>query len=230
MAEYRQLRFAAPPGATDILLVRHGESEALVDGRPFPLLDGQGDPALAPEGRDHARLVGQRLAAEDIDQIYVTSLRRTAQTATPLAAVLGIEPVIEPDLREVYLGEWEGGLLRKKLVENGPLAQRVMAEQRWEIVPGAESAAAFSDRVRQAVQRIAVAHVDQRVVVFTHGGVIADILAQATGAQAFAFGGADNGSISQIVVAPGRWIVRRFNDIAHLEGGLTSEREAAPVT
>jgi probable phosphoglycerate mutase len=220
MAEYRQLRFTPPPGATGLLLVRHGESEPLVENRPFPLLDGQGDPALASEGQDQARRVGRRLSAEDVDQIYVSSLRRTAQTAAPLAAALGIEPIVEPELREVFLGEWEGGLLRKKLVENGPLAQRVMAEQRWEIVPGAESAAAFSDRLRRAVERIAAAHADQRVVVFTHGGVIADILAQATGAQPFAFGGADNGSISEVVVTPQRWIVRRFNDGAHLELSL----------
>jgi probable phosphoglycerate mutase len=58
---------------------------------------------------------------------------------------------------------------------------------------------------------------DQRVVVFAHGGVIGEVLAHATGSEPFTFAGADNGSVSQIVVTGQRWIVRRFNDTAHLE-------------
>jgi probable phosphoglycerate mutase len=130
----------------------------------------------------------------------------------------------------VFLGEWEGGLLRKMMVEQGPLARRVTAEQRWEIVPGAESAATFSGRVRRGLERIAAAHPDQRVALFTHGGVIGDALAQVTRSEPFAFTGADNGSISEIVVASPRWIVRRFNDTAHLEGGSTRRLGAPPGT
>ena len=52
------------------------------------LLDGQGDPALAPEGRVQAEKVCARLAHERIDAIYVTTLRRTAQTAERLALSL----------------------------------------------------------------------------------------------------------------------------------------------
>jgi probable phosphoglycerate mutase len=42
------------------------------------------------------------------------------------------------------------------------------------------------------------------------------LLAQASGARPFAFLNADNGSISKLVVAPERWVVRGFNDTAHL--------------
>src|SRR4051812_40308834 len=94
--EYRQMRFRRPPGSTELLLVRHGESEAMVPGRPFPLVDGHGDPELAPEGHDQAEQVAERLAGHPIDAIYVSTLRRTAQTAAPLAAKLGLEPVVEP--------------------------------------------------------------------------------------------------------------------------------------
>jgi 2,3-bisphosphoglycerate-dependent phosphoglycerate mutase len=215
--EFRQHRFQAPPGATEILLVRHGESEPAVEGRPFALVDGQGDPALSPEGRAQAERVGTRLAAQDIDAIYVTSLRRTAQSAEPLARALGLRCVVEPDLREVFVGEWEGGLLRKKVAERDPVALRLSEEQRWDVIPGAEPAEAFSRRVRQAVERIAAAHGDEQVAVFTHGGTIGELLAQATGSSPFAFTGSDNASISHLVVTPQRWIVRRFNDVAHLD-------------
>lgn len=198
--------------------MRHGESEPAVEGRPFPLVEGQGDPALAPAGRLQAQKVGERLARERIDALYVTSLRRTAQTAAPLALLLGREPVVEPDLREVFVGEWEGGLLRKKVLEGDPVALRMHREQRWDVIPGAEPAAVFAGRLGGAVERIAAAHPDQRVVVFTHGGTIGELLAQATGSDPFAFTGADNGSISELVITPDRWILRRFNDTAHLDG------------
>ena len=74
-------------------------------------------------------------------RIYVSTLQRTAQTAAPLVARTGMTPVVDPDLREVFLGEWEGGLLRQKATDNDPLFQRVMAEQRWDLIPGAESRA-----------------------------------------------------------------------------------------
>jgi len=172
--------------------------------------------------------VCDRLAREGVDAVYVTSLRRTVQTAAPLVRTLGMEVVVEPDLREVFLGEWEGGLLRKMMVEQGPLARRVVEEQRWEIVPGAESAATFSGRVRRGLEAVAAAHPDERVAVFTHGGVIGEVLAQVTGSAPFAFTGADNGSISEVVVDGPRWVVRRFNDTAHLDGGPTRRLGAAP--
>src|SRR5688572_7620320 len=113
--EYRQPRFAPPPGATELILVRHGESAPARLDTPFRLVDGHGDPELAPEGRAQAERVGERLAREHIDAIYVTSLCRTAQTAAPLASRLGLEPVVERDLREVFLGDWEGGVFRQKV-------------------------------------------------------------------------------------------------------------------
>lgn len=220
--EYRQGRFSTPPGATEVLLVRHGESEPARPERSFPLVDGQGDPGLAPEGREQAERVGLRLATERIDAIYVSSLRRTSQTAAPLAARLGLTPVVEPELREVHLGEWEGGLFRRMVAEGHPLAKRMSAEERWDVLPGAEPAAAFSDRVRKALGRLATAHPDQRVVVVTHGGVIAEALAAATGSRPFAFLGADNASVSHLVLTDARWILRRFNDTAHLDPAFST--------
>lgn len=225
---HRQIRFEAPAGAVELLLVRHGESEAAVEGRPFPLVDGHGDPALSDDGVEQAERVGERLAGAGIDAIYVTSLRRTAQTAQPLAHRLGLTPIVEADLREVHLGEWEGGLFRKKVRDDDPIAIEMYTQQRWDVIPGAERGEVFSARVRAGIERIAAAHADQRVAVFAHGGTIGEVLAQATASAPFAFSGADNGSVSQLVVTPERWIVRRFNDTAHLEPGFS--RQPEPLT
>jgi 2,3-bisphosphoglycerate-dependent phosphoglycerate mutase len=215
--EYRQPRFEAPPGATELLLVRHGESAPARRDQPFPLVDGHADPELAPEGREQAERVADRLSLAKIDHIYVTTLRRTVQTAAPLVERLGVTPSVEPGLREVFLGEWEGGLFRQKVAENGEIAQRLWSEQRWDVIPGAEPADEFAARVRAAVERLAAAHPDQTIAVFTHGGVIGQVLALAARSRSFAFIGADNGSISHIVITDRGWIVRRFNDTAHLD-------------
>ena len=218
--EYRQARFQRPPGATELLLVRHGESEAAVPGRAFPLVDGHGDPALAPGGRDQAERVAERLAGQRIDAVYVTTLRRTVETAAPLLVRTGLEAAVEPDLREVHLGAWEGGLFRERVAEGHPLARRMREEERWDVIPGAEPAGAFAERVRGAAERIVAAHPDQRVAVFTHGGVIGQLVTLAVGGgRPFAFVGADNGSITHLVATDGHWTVRRFNDTAHLDGG-----------
>ena len=66
---YRQIRFEAPPGSTELVLVRHGESEAADPEQPFPVVDGRGDPELSPLGRAQAALVADRLAVPRVDAI-----------------------------------------------------------------------------------------------------------------------------------------------------------------
>lgn len=214
---YRQVRFQRPPGSTEILLVRHGESAVADLSRPFVLFEGRGDPELAPEGREQAELLAERLSRYPIEACYVTPLRRTRETAAPLLERLGLEPFIEPDLIEVHMGEWEGGLYRQKMSERDPLAVKVFTEERWDLIPGAESNEALFARTAAAVRRIAERHPDGIVLVVAHAVSISAVLAQATGSSPFAFVGADNASISTLVVAGDRWVLRRFNDSAHLE-------------
>ncbi|MFC9977519.1 histidine phosphatase family protein [Spirillospora sp. NPDC127200] len=220
--EYAQTRYRPPAGATTLLLIRHGASRPARADAPFPLVNGHGDPELAPEGHRQAEQVCARLAEEAIDAIYVTPLRRTRQSAAPLALALGVEPRVEADLREVHLGEWEGGAFRRMVAENVPEAQRLWAEERWDAIPGAETNESLAARVRGALDRIAADHPGARVAVFTHGGVIAQALSLASGSRPMAFLGSDNTSISEIVVLDGNWAVRRYNDTGHLDAPAAS--------
>ena len=92
--EYRQHVFQPPKGAADLLLIRKGESQAAVDGVHFPMKDGHGDPALHPNGEQQAFAMKERLKTLPIAAIYVTTLRRTHQTAVPIAKVLRITPKV----------------------------------------------------------------------------------------------------------------------------------------
>lgn len=219
-----QRRFQAPPGATTIYLVRHGATEPAHADRPFATVDGHGDPALAPEGVEQAERLCSRLLAEHqlqpFSTVYVTNLRRTHQTAARFLELASMTPLVEPELREVHLGEYEGGLLRLRGAEGDPLVREVYLRERWDVLPGAEVWEDFQGRCVDAVERIAAAHRGERVVVVVHGGVISAVLAHVTSSRNFAFVTADNASVSEIVRLDepiDRWLLRRFNDVAHLD-------------
>jgi probable phosphoglycerate mutase len=216
---YPQRAFTPPPDATEIVLIRHGASAAAVPGEPFETLEGQSDPPLAPEGRQQAERVADRLAGERFTHLFVTPLKRTQETAAPLAAATGLEPIVVPELREVGLGEWEGGELRIRAAERDPMFFEVIAAESWDVIPGAEPAADFAERVSRGLRTI----VEQvgpgaKAAAVVHGGVIGELCRQATSSRPFAFVHADNCSITRLVVfAGGRQLVRSFNDTAHLE-------------
>ncbi len=226
--QYRQARFTRPPGACEIILVRHGESQPADPDRPFPLVDGHGDPPLhEPDGVEQAERACRRLieSGEDFAAVYVTTLQRTHQTARVLLDHLGVEPVVEPDLREVFLGDWEGGEFRKRAADRDPIMIEMWSKGTWEVLPGAEKSVDFAARVRAGIERIARANPDRTVAVFTHGGVIGQIMSEATGARPFAFTGSDNCGITHIVVTPEQWVVRAWNDTGHLANRFTNDPE-----
>ncbi|MEA2430846.1 MAG: 2,3-bisphosphoglycerate-dependent phosphoglycerate mutase [Thermoleophilaceae bacterium] len=201
-----------------MILVRHGASAAAVPGEPFESLEGQSDPPLAPEGARQAEAVGARLARESFAALFVTPLKRTSQTAAPLAAATGQEPVVVPELREVRLGEWEGGELRIRAAQRDPLFFKVIEAERWDAIPGAEPAEEFAERVRAGLAKVTEAvGPGATTVAVVHGGVIGELARQATRSRPFAFVHADNASITRLVVfADGRQLLRSFNDVAHL--------------
>lgn len=224
---YPQTFFEPPSGAGQVLLIRHGQSEPYRPGSPFPLVDGHGDPKLTELGHYQATLVGGRLATEPVAAIYASSLTRTQQTAAPLAEATGLTTVIEPDLREVFLGEGEGGRFREMATNDHPAAVALRENQEWGEVPGAETNEQLTARTVGAVRRIAAAHPDQLVAAFCHGGVIAAVLGYTMGVNAMAFGGARHTSINHLVVSPpandpALWTLRLFNDGGH-SGSLTGD-------
>ena len=56
--------------------------------------EGERDPDLTGEGQRQAALLADRLAPERPAAIYVSDYRRTRQTAAPLAARLGLTPIV----------------------------------------------------------------------------------------------------------------------------------------
>lgn len=191
------------------------------------MMDGHGDPPLAPDGHEQAKAVSLRLEAEAIDAVYVSSLQRTHQTAAPLVASIGIQPIVEPELREVHLGEWEGGSFRKHVIEGHPLALKMFETGRWDAIPGAESNEGFAGRVTGALRQLHDRHPDGRIAVFVHGGVIGAAVAHAVDGMPFGFAGVDNGSITHLVISGDSWHLRTYNDTGHLGPLLSAPTPAS---
>jgi 2,3-bisphosphoglycerate-dependent phosphoglycerate mutase len=207
--------FVAPEGAGMILVVRHGSVDA---PPPDGLIGGRSDPGLNARGREQAVALRQRLAQEPIAALYTTQLRRTGETAAAILEDHELDPVELPDLGEVYLGDWEGHGIHERGARGDPEFVRVMREQRWDLIPGAERRDVFAARVRGGIARVADAAVTGGVAVtITHGAVIAEICRQVTGSEPFAFLTSANASITRIVRMPdGRWVLLSFNETEHL--------------
>jgi 2,3-bisphosphoglycerate-dependent phosphoglycerate mutase len=216
---FEQHRYQPPPDSVEVVLVRHGASEAALPGQKFPLIDGQGDPALSEVGKAQARSVATALAGGRFSGMFVSNLRRTQETAQPLAEESGLDVAVLADLREVFLGELEGGGYRIKVAEGDPLVAEIARQERWNVVPGAESPEAFSARLRSAVgEVVGSVPAGTSAVAFAHGAVIGQLCAMATDSRPFAFIHADNGSISSLIVhGDGSWLLRSFNETRHLD-------------
>ena len=142
-----------------LALVRHGESQYIVEGR----FQGQAETPLSPTGRRQARLVAERLArphdppalplpAGPAREIVHSPLQRTRQTADAIAAATGIGPRADAGFLEIGQGEWEG-------LHRDEIGARYAAElaawrrtptEAW--APGGESLTAVADRVRPALR------------------------------------------------------------------------------
>lgn len=212
-----QARFLLPDGARQIIFVRHGSSVGpTVDTIQLGELT-LSDPELSPDGEIQAQVLAAQLRKEAIAHIFVTLLRRTHQTAAPLVAATGIQPVVIDDLREIHLGDWEHSYYHHAAAGH-PLIARAYAEERWDVLPQAESADAFAERVGRGIAAV-VARTEPGAtsVAFSHAATISEICRQITNSRPFAFVGVENTSITRLIVkSDGAWQLRSFNDVSHL--------------
>ena len=161
---------------TEIIIIRHGETEWNIMGR----FQGHSDIPLSPEGRRQAELLGQNLAIDAVDKIYASDLIRAVETAQPLAARFGL--VLERDaaLRELNFGAWEGRYFSEINEETPDMMKMFYRDPESIDIPGIENFQEFRRRVAGRVRAIAAENKGKRVVLISHGASIrilfADIL------------------------------------------------------
>lgn len=195
----------------ELLLIRHGRSADVVPGSDESL-----DPPLHELGHEQAQALARRLATKDLAAIYASDLRRAAVTAGYLAESRALDVQSRPDLREVWLGEWERGEFRRRAYARDPEWLEFARSGRWDLVPGSEGDDALRARVSGAIGEIAARHRGESVAVVVHGGVINAYLAETFGMPASWFSLIENTSITVVLAGAERRILASVNDCTHL--------------
>lgn len=219
-----------------LLLVRHGVTTWNREGR----FQGHRDPPLGAAGELEARLLADRLVAEEPDPIRIVTspLHRAAATAALLADALqgaGRSPQVtsDPRLVEIGQGEWEGRT-HAELVVNDPVRYAAWRAGRGATEPpGAESIKAALGRVAAALDELTPddAQDQQPVCLVSHGGILrlaGGHLLGLTLQRAWALD-VDNASLSRLTHAGGAegWRIDAWNDTGHLLGRAPLHQDEA---
>ena len=151
-----------------VLFIRHAETE--MAGRYC----GHSDPDLNAEGRAQLTRLVQLLAAEMLDTVYSSDLRRAASTAQAIAG-RHIPQVLRPALREIDFGDWEG-MKWEEIERLDPVyAQKWVSGYPHLRAPSGESFEDFERRVLTEVNHLMDLSSGPFAVV-THGGVLRVVL------------------------------------------------------
>lgn len=144
---------------TTIFLIRHGET---VDNA-LQIMQGQTQGELNEQGREQARQVAQRLAAQPVDVFISSDLHRAIQTAEIIAAPHGMPVKQTPLLRERDWGSFTG---------------RFIPDLKGEAWPDdIESEPALLQRASDFLQYVTTTYPGKRVVAVGHGIINKAILA-----------------------------------------------------
>jgi len=133
-----------------IILARHGETPWNAEGR----YQGKMDIPLSAIGERQAMNLGERLRDVEITRAVASPLSRAALTARlALESHRAAQLTLDPDLKEIDHGEWEG-LLSSEIRERDPDRLRAWREAPVTVqMPGGESLQQVLDRSWPALAR-----------------------------------------------------------------------------
>lgn len=154
-----------------IELLRHGDTGQ----RSYR---GQLDDALSPLGWTQLRAAS---FGRSWDAIVTSPLLRCSAFAQELASARHLPLRVDPRLAEYHFGDWQGVPIEALAKDQADALGRFWSDPVAYPPPGAESFAAFRERLRAALNEVALEAASQRVLVVTHGGVIRLLRCEAEG-------------------------------------------------
>lgn len=153
---------------TQLLLIRHGQSEGNAAGR----FGGHSATPLSPRGRKEALAIAHTLAGIGVSAIYSSDLPRAVRTAEPLARSTNLRIIQTAAFRERHVGEMEG-LTFEEAAERHPEDYAALLRRDFDhVVLGGESYRQMLDRAAEALDRAIAQHRGGTIAVFTHTGTI----------------------------------------------------------
>ena len=157
-------------------LVRHAQTLSNEEHR----FQGCTDSPLSLLGLRQAQCLGAYFAGQAVRVIYSSHLDRSIQTAQAIANTTGTVVRTEPGLAELDFGAWEG-LTTEEVAARFKQEYSHWLEHPLQVrIPGGEFYDQFRIRVRRTLTDIVARHRNegvQALVVVSHGGVIASLLA-----------------------------------------------------
>ena len=160
---------------TQLCLVRHGQTDWNLEGR----YQGQSDVPLNENGLAQAKSLTEQLKGQTFSAIYSSDLMRARQTAELIAKMLGITMQIEPRLREINQGEWEGVLVDDIKARYAEIWSQRTVDPANVRPPGGETVGEVATRVYAALDDIARLFPTEHVLVVSHGLSIATAICRA---------------------------------------------------
>lgn len=163
---------------TRIHLIRHGE----VAGAGAPRYNGHADVPLSDVGIAQYHALKPRLEHTPISACYTSDLVRCRTGADILGNHLNVTPVVEPALRELNIGVWEGMTwddIKRRWPKEWKARLADIVNYR---VPGGENLLDLEARIIPAIARIIDRHPGEEVLIVAHGGANRVILLNAIGA------------------------------------------------
>ena len=156
---------------TSLAMIRHGPTAWTEENR----IQGHSDIPLSASGRD--MVSGWRVPPDLAAYDWVSSpLSRTRETAVLLS---GKEPAVEPRLKEMSYGEWEGLRLPDLRAKLGDEMAENEARGLDFRPPGGESPRELQDRLRPWLAEVAAR--GRPTLVVAHHGVLRALVSLATG-------------------------------------------------
>jgi probable phosphoglycerate mutase len=157
-----------------VLLARHGQTDDNLEPIRF---QGFRDTPLNDTGRAQARELASQVAAlaDPIKSLWSSDLSRAHETAEIVGARIGLEPWLDPRLREANRGRWESYTFAEiKQSEPEEFAAWMRGGASWRF-PGGESLQEQQDRVLAALGDIEAAG-ELPALAVCHGGSIRVVL------------------------------------------------------
>ncbi|MEO6025076.1 MAG: histidine phosphatase family protein [Burkholderiales bacterium] len=199
---------------THLCLIRHGETEWNATGR----IQGQLDIPLSAVGLAQADAVARELANEMFSVIYCSDLTRARQTAAPTAEKLRLLPHYTAQLRERHYGLFETLTYGEAKQQHPEAYERFKDRDPDFDFSTGESLRDFYQRSVACVSEITAQHRGERVLIFTHGGVLEMVRRYATNLNLSAPRDFEipNTALNWIEVDADHWRIAMWSSQAHL--------------
>jgi broad specificity phosphatase PhoE len=203
---------------TRIYLVRHGATDLTAEDR----FAGSTEVSLSEEGRRQVTALAERLRGDTLDAVYASPLQRTLETARIIAGPHHLEPLSEPDLREIDYGHWEGKT-RDEVESAFPHEYDAWQEDPLTIAPaGGESGIQVLARALPVMRRIVQQHEHRAVLVVSHKGTNRLLVSSLLGFDARGYRDRLDQSPAALTILDfaslTRARLRVFTDVSHSEG------------